>query len=56
MFSHYLEEMRMDEKSLLYSQIIKAIRNGNDAEVRRDKNGNLVEYTVKRQRTDKIKQ
>ena len=31
-----------------------ATKNGHDAEVRRDKDGNFVVYSVKKQRADKI--
>ena len=44
----------MDEKLILYKQILYATRNGNDAEVRKDKNGNFIVYSVKKQRADKI--
>ena len=44
----------MDEKLILYQQILHATRNGNDAEVRKDKNGNFIVYSVKKQRADKL--
>ena len=44
----------MDEKLILYQQILYATRNWNDAEVRKDKNGNFIVYSVKKQRADKI--
>lgn len=44
----------MDEKLILYQQILYATRNGNDAEVRKDKNGKFIVYSVKKQRADKI--
>lgn len=34
----------MDEKLILYQQILHATRNGNDAEVRKDKNGNFIVF------------
>ena len=43
-----------DKIHLLYQQILCATKNGHDAEVRRDKDGNLVVYSVKKQRADKI--
>ena len=44
-----------DKIHLLYQQILCATKNGHDAEVRRDKDGNFVVYSVKKQRADKIK-
>mgnify|MGYP000964391072 CR=1 FL=1 len=43
--------MEEDKTVLLFRQITK---NGHDAEVRRDKDGNFVVYSVKKQRADKI--
>ena len=43
-----------DKIHLLYQQIKKKKKNGHDAEVRRDKDGNFVVYSVKKQRADKI--
>lgn len=43
-----------DKIHLLYQQILCATKNGHDAEVRRDKDGNFVVYSVKKQRADKI--
>ena len=42
-----------DKIHLLYQQILCATKNGHDAEVRRDKDGNFVVYSVKKQRADK---
>ena len=39
-----------DKIHLLYQQILYATKNGHDAEVRRDKDGNFVVYSVKKQR------
>ena len=36
-----------DKIHLLYQQILCATKNGHDAEVRRDKDGNFVVYSVK---------
>lgn len=44
----------MDERIVLYQQIVAATRNGRDAEIRKDKNGRFIVYSVKRQRADKI--
>ena len=44
-----------DKIHLLYQQILCATKNGHDAEVRRDKDGNFVVYSVKKQRADKIR-
>lgn len=44
-----------DKIHLLYQQILCATKNGHDAEVRSDKDGNFVVYSVKKQRADKIK-
>ena len=49
----YTSEME-DKIHLLYQQILYATKNGHDAEVRRDKDGNFVVYSVKKQRADKI--
>ena len=38
-----------DKIHLLYQQILCATKNGHDAEVRRDKDGNFVVYSVKNQ-------
>lgn len=38
-----------DKIHLLYQQILCATKNGHDAEVRRDKDGNFVVYSVKKQ-------
>lgn len=46
--------MEEDKTVLLFRQIQAATKNGHDAEVRRDKDGNLVVYSVKKQRADKI--
>lgn len=43
-----------DKIHLLYQQILCATKNGHDAEVSRDKDGNFVVYSVKKQRADKI--
>lgn len=43
-----------DKIHLLHQQILYATKNGHDAEVRRDKDGNFVVYSVKKQRADKI--
>ena len=45
----------MDEKLILYKQIEAATQNGHDAEVRRDRNGKFIVYSVKKKRADKIK-
>lgn len=37
-----------DKIHLLYQQILCATKNGHDAEVRRDKDGNFVVYSVKK--------
>ncbi|GMU16526.1 hypothetical protein [Waltera acetigignens] len=41
-----------DKIHLLYQQILCATKNGHDAEVRRDKDGNFVVYSVKKQRAE----
>ncbi|MBR4085853.1 MAG: hypothetical protein IKK33_16375 [Lachnospiraceae bacterium] len=41
----------MDKKTLLYEQILKVIKHGYDAEVRLSKDGELVVYEVRRQKT-----
>ena len=46
--------MEEDKTVLLFRQIQAATKNGHDAEVRRDKDGNFVVYSVKKQRADKI--
>ena len=46
--------MEEDKTVLLFRQIQAATKNGHDAEVRRDKDGNFVVYCVKKQRADKI--
>ena len=46
--------MEEDKTVLLFRQIQAATKNGHDAEVRRDKDGNFVDYSVKKQRADKI--
>ena len=46
--------MEEDKTVLLFRQIQAATKNGHDAEVRRDKDGNFVVYYVKKQRADKI--
>ena len=43
----------MDEKTRLYQEILKATEHGNDAEIRKDRDGNFVVYSVKKMRTDK---
>ncbi|MDE6640255.1 MAG: hypothetical protein K2K63_07015 [Acetatifactor sp.] len=47
----------MNKEKELYLQIEEATQNGNDAEVRRDREGRFVVYSVKKrkqkQRTDK---
>ena len=48
--------MEEDKTVLLFRQIQAATKNGHDAEVRRDKDGNFVVYSVKKQRADKIHQ
>ena len=42
--------MEEDKTVLLFRQIQAATKNGHDAEVRRDKDGNFVVYSVKKQR------
>lgn len=49
------EVITMDEKEKLYQSIVLATRDGNNAEVKRDKEGRFVVYTVKKQRTEKIR-
>lgn len=44
-----------DKIHLLYQQILCATKNGHDAEVRRDKDGNLVVYSVKNSEQIKYK-
>ena len=46
--------MEEDKTVLLFRQIQAATKNGHDAEVRRDKDGNFVVNSVKKQRADKI--
>ena len=46
--------MEEDKTVLLFRQIQAATKNGHDAEVRRDKDGNFVVYSLKKQREDKI--
>ena len=46
--------MEEDKTVLLFRQIQAATKNGHDAEVRRDKDGNFVVYSVKKQRAYKI--
>ena len=46
--------MEEDKTVLLFRQIQAATKNGHDAEVRRDKDGNCVVYSVKKQRAGKI--
>lgn len=46
--------MEEDKTVLLFRQIQAATKNGHDAEVRRDKDGNFVVYSVKKQRADII--
>ena len=46
--------LKEDKTVLLFRQIQAATKNGHDAEVRRDKDGNFVVYSVKKQRADKI--
>lgn len=46
--------MEEDKTVLLFRQIQAATKNGHDAEVRRDKDGNFVVYSVKKKRADKI--
>jgi hypothetical protein len=41
--------MEEDKTVLLFRQIQAATKNGHDAEVRRDKDGNFVVYSVKKQ-------
>lgn len=41
----------MDKKTLLYEQVLKTIMHGYDAEVRMNKDGELVVYEVRRQKT-----
>lgn len=45
----------MDEKEKLYQSIVMATKNGNNAEVKKDKDGQFVVFTVKKQRTDRIR-
>lgn len=40
--------MEEDKTVLLFRQIQAATKNGHDAEVRRDKDGNFVVYSVKK--------
>lgn len=44
-----------DKIHLLYQQILCATKNGHDAEVRRDKDGNFVVYSVKKSGQTKYK-
>lgn len=42
----------MDEKIKLYEAVVRATENDHDAEIRRNKEGKFVVYSVKRKRTD----
>lgn len=44
----------MSKEKELYLQIEKATQNGNDAEVRRDREGRFVVYSVKKQKQKQI--
>ena len=47
--------MEEDKNSFYYFvRYRQQLKNGHDAEVRRDKDGNFVVYSVKKQRADKI--
>ncbi|MDD3509648.1 MAG: hypothetical protein PHY27_14775 [Parabacteroides sp.] len=48
-----MEVEQMDAKSKLYEDVVKATANKHDAEIRKDKEGRFIVYSVKRQRTDK---
>jgi len=44
----------MEEKAIrLYNLILQATKDGKDAEVRKDKQGEFVVFSVKRSRTEK---
>lgn len=46
----------MDMAVELYEQVMEVINDGNDAEIKRDKEGNLVVFSIKKVRRDKKKQ
>ena len=40
----------MNKEKELYIQIIEATKNGNDAEIRKDKNGRFIVYSVQKKK------
>ena len=43
----------MDAMTKLYRDVVKATSNKHDAEIRKDKDGSFIVYSIKRQRADK---